>query len=80
LDALSEWRKRTGKSMRVDSDIVLPKAFMHAIAEANPHTLEELAELMPQSPWRMGQFGKEILQELKSNPRRKSGPHPKPSE
>ncbi len=61
LDALSEWRKRTAKGMGVESDIILPKSFMHAIAEKCPRNLEELAALMPHSPWRLGQFGDELL-------------------
>jgi ribonuclease D len=68
LDALSEWRKRVAKTMDVESDIVLPKSFMHAVAEKNPHSLDELAGLMPQSPWRLGQYGAEILALLLATP------------
>ncbi len=72
LDALSNWRKHTAKIMGVESDIVLPKAFMHAIAEKNPRSLEELTPLMPQSPWRMEQFGPELVALLAGiHPRRK---------
>lgn len=61
LDGLSEWRKRAGCKMGVESDIVLPRPFMYAIAERAPQTLEELAEVMPNAPWRIEHFGAEIL-------------------
>ncbi|HTX92725.1 MAG TPA: HRDC domain-containing protein [Anaerolineales bacterium] len=59
---LSEWRKSTCQKMGVESDVILPKGWMHAIADTNPKTIEELAELMPNSPWRLKEFGGEILQ------------------
>ncbi len=64
LTRLSDWRKEVAQKMHVESDIVLPKPWMHAIAERNPATLAKLAELMPQSPWRTATFGKEILKIL----------------
>jgi ribonuclease D len=64
LNLLSGWRKAVALKIGVESDIVLPKSWMHAIAEHNPKTLPELSALMPQSPWRMGTFGPEILKTL----------------
>lgn len=61
LDALVKWRKRTAEKMGVESDIILPKPFMHSIAGKNPRDLESLSALMPQSPWRLENFGGEIL-------------------
>ena len=40
LNILSEWRKTTGKKIGVESDIILPKNWMHHIAERNPKNLE----------------------------------------
>jgi ribonuclease D len=64
LNALSGWRKSAAQKMEVESDVVLPKPWMHAIAEQNPNTLEELSLLMPQSPWRLETFGTQILKTL----------------
>ena len=64
LNVLSEWRKTAGVKIGVESDIVLPKNWMHLIAERNPKNLHDLAALMPNAPWRMGQFGEEILKVL----------------
>jgi len=64
LNVLSEWRKTTGLKTGVESDIILPKNWMHLIAERNPGNLSDLAALMPHSPWRLEQFGEEILHVL----------------
>ncbi len=61
LEALSQWRKGAARKMGVDSDIVLPRPFMHAIAERAPKTLADLAEAMPNAPWRIERFGPQIL-------------------
>jgi ribonuclease D len=61
LNVLSEWRKKTGLKAGVESDIILPKSWMHHIAENNPKNIQELSPLMPDSPWRVTQFGEEIL-------------------
>jgi ribonuclease D len=64
LNTLSGWRKGAAQKMEVESDVVLPKPWMHAIAEQNPHELAELSALMPQSPWRLKAFGEQILKAL----------------
>jgi len=64
LNVLSEWRKTTGLKIGVESDIILPKNWMHLIAERNPKNLDDLAALMPHAPWRLEQFGEEILKAL----------------
>ena len=66
LNALTAWRKDTAEKVGVESDLILPKAWMHTIAEQNPETVEVLAGLMPQSPWRLQNFGPEILKALHS--------------
>jgi ribonuclease D len=64
LNILSNWRKAVAQKIGVESDVVLPKAWMHTIAEQNPQTMYELSALMPQSPWRLGTYGVEILKML----------------
>ena len=61
LNALSGWRKGVAQKMGIESDLVLPKAWMYSIAVQNPATLPELSDLMPLSPWRLATFGTEIL-------------------
>ena len=64
IEILREWRKRTGQKLGFESDLVLPRPFMQLIAEKNPQTINELAELMPHSPWRLEHYGQEILNKL----------------
>jgi ribonuclease D len=64
LDRLRTWRKKTAASMGVDSDIVLPRGHMTAIAEQGPRTPEELRVLMSDLPWRYRHFGEDILRAL----------------
>lgn len=65
LKILSNWRKTAALKFGTESDIVLPKNWMHLIAEKNPKNMSELGLLMPQSPWRLEQFGKGILKILR---------------
>jgi ribonuclease D len=64
LDALRQWRKSAAAKLGVESDVVLPRPFMQAIAEKNPKNLEALAALMPDSPWRLEEYGAKILELL----------------
>jgi ribonuclease D len=64
LNLLSEWRRTAGQKIGVESDIILPKNWMHQIAEQYPKSLNDLGALMPNSPWRLGQYGEEILKVL----------------
>lgn len=61
IDALRNWRKATAARMGVKSDIILPRDLLHALAEKNPRTMEELAVILREVPWRMENFGEEIL-------------------
>jgi len=82
LNALSEWRKTAGLKIGVESDIILPKNWMHLIAERNPKNMNDLAALMPHAPWRLEQYGEEILKVLtmkytKAAPGAKKSPNTK---
>ncbi len=67
-NALGQWRKRQAQKLHLESDIILPRVWMQTIAEQAPRTLEELAALMPDSPWRLEKFGPEILKVIKEIP------------
>jgi ribonuclease D len=64
VNILSEWRKTTGQNTGLESDLILPKNWMLAIAEKNPRDLKELAALMPHAPWRLENFGGQIIKVL----------------
>jgi ribonuclease D len=64
LETLRTWRKEKGRKTGVDSDVVLPRDLVMALASQNPQTPEALAEVMREFPWRLEKFGREILQLL----------------
>ena len=64
LEVLRNWRKRTGRSRGVDSDVVMPRDVLVTIAESNPCNLKDLAEVMEDVPWRFEHYGQEILKTL----------------
>jgi ribonuclease D len=65
LDALRNWRKYTAGKMGVESDVVLPRDLMYALAEQNHLTPASLSELLQPVPWRFTRFGGEIKKVLK---------------
>lgn len=61
LDALRNWRKETSQRWKVESDVILPRDVMQAIAETNPRSLPELEKIMESVPYRFKKFGAEII-------------------
>ncbi|MCZ2127090.1 MAG: HRDC domain-containing protein [Anaerolineales bacterium] len=64
LEKLKAWRKNVGMSMRVESDIILPKPYLAALSEKPPKNMDELRTLMKDAPARCEQFGSQILKAL----------------
>ena len=64
MERLKEWRKRKGKQMGVESDVVLPRETMEAIAGIGASSLKELKVVMDEVPWRFNHFGEEILETI----------------
>lgn len=64
LEKLKNWRKRIAQEMGVESDIVLPKAYLNILAERPPKSLRELESIMADSPWRFRHHGAQIYRLL----------------
>jgi ribonuclease D len=64
LEKLKNWRKIAAKEMGVESDVVLPKAYLNTLSERPPKNMSELEEALAESPWRFGHFGPQILKIL----------------
>ena len=47
--------------MKVESDVVLPRDMLEKIAAAAPKTMQELATVMDELPWRYQRFGEKIF-------------------
>jgi hypothetical protein len=50
--------------MGVNSDVVLPRDLLYAIAAKNPRTQKDLGAILEQVPWRLQRFGEQILEVL----------------
>lgn len=61
LEALKAWRKKVAVQMGVESDIVLPRPLLSALAERGGRDMESIFE---SSPTRLVQYGEEILKVL----------------
>ncbi|GAP13994.1 ribonuclease D [Longilinea arvoryzae] len=65
-DALRLWRKETAQSLKVESDVVLPRDVMQAIADVNPENLNALEKIMESVPYRFKRFGADILHAIQN--------------
>jgi ribonuclease D len=64
LTRLKSWRKQKAEALGVESDVILPRVYMFALAEQNPRSAETLDKVLAESPWRLENFGPEILRAL----------------
>jgi ribonuclease D len=60
-DALREWRKRRAKERGVESDVILPREALWALARQAPISPADLAAIDTLGPWRRDTYGEEIL-------------------
>ena len=61
LEKLKNWRKKVAAEMDVESDVVLPRSLLLALAEAGP---QEVDRVLKFSPWRLEHFGAQIINTL----------------
>jgi ribonuclease D len=64
LEKLKVWRKKVGLEMGVESDVILPKPYLSAIAENPPKDIDELKFIMKETPSRVEKYGAQILKLL----------------
>lgn len=64
LQKLKNWRKRVAEELEVESDIILPKAYLNRLAEHPPKSLQELGTVMQGSPTRFNKYGEQIYRLL----------------
>lgn len=63
FEKLKEWRKNSAAAMDVESDVVLPRGLLLALAEKG---LGDMSSIMKPSPWRLAHFGDQIAQVLQA--------------
>lgn len=67
VDRLRSWRIWKAKNIGVKSDVILPKNLLLDLAENNPTSKVELNQILESVPWRLGEFGDEILELLETS-------------
>ena len=65
VEALKQWRKHKATELEVESDIILPRDLLHALANQNPLEMDTLSECLRDVPWRCTKYGEELLVVLK---------------
>jgi ribonuclease D len=64
LENLRQWRMRTARDLGVKSDVILSRDLLYAVAERNPRKMDELAEILKDAPWRLKNYGEQIIQTI----------------
>jgi ribonuclease D len=67
LELLRQWRKKRAQALGVESDVVLPRDLLNTLAEQRNITQEDIARILQDTPWRLKQYGNEILALLNPN-------------
>ncbi|NWF70146.1 MAG: HRDC domain-containing protein [Chloroflexi bacterium] len=63
--ALHTWRKERAQERGVESDVIVSKDTLWALARQAPNTLDALRTIRGLGPWRLQTYGEEILQVLR---------------
>lgn len=63
--ALREWRKHRATERGVESDVIISKDTLWALAEKLPRSLDEMRDIRGLGPWRLATYGGELLDILK---------------
>jgi ribonuclease D len=66
-ETLHNWRKQKAKRRGVESDVILSRDTLWNLAWSNPQTPSDLRETNGLGPWRLKEYGQEILSLLDSN-------------
>lgn len=64
VEKLKNWRKKAAEELGVESDIVLPKTYLNALAENPPKNLKDLESIMHASPTRFAKYSEQIMRLL----------------
>jgi ribonuclease D len=64
-NALRNWRKQTARSLKVNSAVVLPRDLLYEVVANNPQRREELGAILKDVPWRLENYGDDILTAVK---------------
>ncbi len=61
FEALRNWRKKRAQMRGVESDVIVSRDALWALAHRSPSTVEEVARVRAMGPWRTQAYGEEII-------------------
>jgi ribonuclease D len=61
FDALRDWRKARAAERGVESDVIIPKEALWALARTPPQSLDDLDQIPGLGPWKRDKYGDELL-------------------
>ena len=70
-EKLRTWRKGRAEARKVEVQVIAPNAVLMAVARTAPRTLEELGRVEGMDPFRLQQYGEEILAALHTGAQQK---------
>lgn len=59
--ALREWRRQRASQRGVESDVILSKNVLWLLAQTGPRTLDDMQGIPGLGPWRLSNYGHELL-------------------
>jgi ribonuclease D len=65
FEALHEWRKQRAADRGVESDVIVPRETLWALARLVPASVAELDDIPGLGPWRRAEYGAEMVAVLK---------------
>ncbi len=65
FSALRDWRKQRADQRGVESDVIVSKDAMWAVAFRVPTTLDDLQDIRGLGPWRLAAYGDDILEVIR---------------
>jgi ribonuclease D len=60
-NTIRQWRQQKAQERGVESDVIIPREAMLALAAQNPQKLEELDKIPGLGPWRRARYGEELI-------------------
>jgi ribonuclease D len=61
FDALHEWRKARAQERGVESDVIIPKETLWALARLAPSSVNDLTSIPGLGPWKRVKYGPELV-------------------
>jgi ribonuclease D len=62
---LRDWRKTRAEQRGVESDVIISKEALWAVASKVPYTLDDLQNIEGLGPWRLATYGEDLLNVMK---------------